>query len=146
MRILAGTKPYNMAEHTVHQGRAVKRIREILGKKQEELATELGITQQAVSLLEGKEIVDPKLLEDVARVLRVPVEAITRFNEQATISIISNTFNADSAAYVEHYKPTINPIDKIVELYERMLKDKEERIASLEKVAALEKIMDKLKG
>jgi transcriptional regulator with XRE-family HTH domain len=121
-----------MSEKIVHQGKAVKRIREILGKKQEELAVDLGITQQAVSLLEGKEIIDSKLLADVAKVLKVPVEAITRFNEDATISIVANTFNADSAAYVEQYKPTIHPLDKMIELYERMLKEKDELIARLQ--------------
>ena len=121
-----------MSEKIVHQGKAVKRIREILGKKQEELALDLGVTQQAVSLLEGKDTIDPKLLADVAKALKVPVEAITRFNEDATISIVANTFNADSAAYVEQYKPTIHPLDKMIELYERMLKEKDEIIARLQ--------------
>ena len=34
-----------------HQGRNIKRIREILGIKQDVLAVDLGLTQQAVSLL-----------------------------------------------------------------------------------------------
>lgn len=37
-----------MAE-TVHQGRAVKRLREILQVKQETIAEALGISQQSVS-------------------------------------------------------------------------------------------------
>jgi transcriptional regulator with XRE-family HTH domain len=129
---IAVVKTYSMSDKVVHQGKAVKRIREILGKKQEDLALDLGITQQAVSLLEGKETIDQKLLSDVARVLKVPVDAITRFNEDATISIVANTFNADSAAYVEQYKPTIHPLDKMIELYERMLKEKDEIIAKLQ--------------
>ena len=139
MLILAGIKPYNMADKIIHQGRAVKRLREILGIKQEELATGLGITQQSISSLEGREVIDPKILEDVARILKVPVDAITRFNEEATISIVANTFNADSAAYVEQYKPTVHPVDKIIELYERMLKEKDEKIALLEKVLSTKK-------
>jgi len=120
-----------MAEKQVHEGRAVKRIREILGKKQPELAADLGITQQAVSLLEAKETIDPAMLEDVAKALKVPVDAIKKFDEDATISIVANTFNADSAAYVENYKCSFNPIDKIVELYERLLKEKDELIEKL---------------
>ena len=40
----------NMA--TSHHGRNVKRIREMLGIKQEALAIDLGISQQAISALE----------------------------------------------------------------------------------------------
>ena len=39
----------------VHQGHNVKRIREILGIKQDALAIKLGLSQQAVSQLEQKE-------------------------------------------------------------------------------------------
>jgi transcriptional regulator with XRE-family HTH domain len=120
----------------VHQGKAVKRIREILGKKQEELASDLGVTQQAVSLLEGKEIIDPKVLEDVAKALKVPADAITRFNEDASISVVANTFTDfkdNASASAMNYYPTFNPVDKVVELYERMLKEKDEKIAALEK-------------
>lgn len=123
-----------MEAKQVHQGRATKRIREILGIKQEELAIGLGITQQAVSLLEAKEVIDPKMLEDVAKVLKVPIDAITRFNEDATISVIANTFTdfKDNAiASAMNYYPTFNPIDKVIELLERMLKEKDEIIAEL---------------
>jgi len=40
-----------MTEKTIHEGRNVKRIREILGIKQDALAMELGLSQQAVSAL-----------------------------------------------------------------------------------------------
>ena len=126
-----------MAEKTVHQGRAVKRIREIMGIKQDVLASELGITQQAVSQLEAKEILDSKILEDVAKILKVPVDAITHFNEDATISIVASTLH-DNAGSV-FYNPTFNTADKIVELYERLLKEKDEKIASLEKALSNKK-------
>jgi DNA-binding XRE family transcriptional regulator len=38
-----------MGEKVVHEGRNVKRIREILGIKQEALAMDLGLSQQAIS-------------------------------------------------------------------------------------------------
>jgi transcriptional regulator with XRE-family HTH domain len=111
-----------MPEKVIHQGRAVKRIREILGKKQEELAVDLGITQQAISLLEAKEIIDPKILDDVARILHVPVDAIKNFT-----------------AYAENYKCSFNPIDKVIELYDQLLKEKDEKIALLERLLAVKK-------
>jgi transcriptional regulator with XRE-family HTH domain len=82
----------------VHQGRAVKRIREILQVKQETLASELGISQQSVSLLETKETIDPETLEQIAKTLKVPVEAIRNFNEEAAVNIIANTFQDESVA------------------------------------------------
>jgi transcriptional regulator with XRE-family HTH domain len=125
-----------MEQRHVHQGRATKRIREILGIKQEELAIGLGIKQQAVSQLEAKEVFDSKVLEDVAKVLKVPVDAITRFNEDATISVIANTFTDfkdNAVASAMNYYPTFNPVDKVIELYERLLKEKDEIITELKK-------------
>ena len=108
----------------VHQGRNVKRFREMLGLKQEAFAQELGEdwTQRRVSLLEGKEEIEEEVLEQVAKVLKVPVEAIKNLDEDKAINIISNTFSDfkdNSIANANHC--TFNPLDKIVELYERML-------------------------
>lgn len=126
-----------MAE-TVHQGRAVKRLREILQVKQETIAEALGISQQSVSLMEQKNAIDPETLETIAKTLKVPVDAIKNFNEDATISIISNTFRDESAAYVQNYKCNFNPIEKWIEameenkrLYEALLKVKDEKIEIL---------------
>lgn len=116
-----------MAEKTVHEGRNVKRIREILGIKQDVLATALGLSQQAISSLEQKEVIDPKILEDVAKALKVPVDAIKKFNEEATYNNIANTFNDHS--YLVNYQ--FNPVEKVIELYERIIKDKDELIAKL---------------
>lgn len=123
---------------TIHQGRAVKRLREMLQVKQETIADALGISQQSVSLLEQRNAIDPETLETIAKTLKVPVDAIKNFNEDATISIISNTFRDESAAYVQNYKCHFNPIEKWLEameankkLYEALLKEKDEKIALL---------------
>ncbi len=121
----------SMADKPIHEGRNVKRIREILGIKQDALAMDLGLTQQAISQLEQKEALDAEMLEKIAAVLKVPVEAIKNFDEQAAINVISNTFHDQSANNV-NYQCTFNPLDKMVELYERMLKDKNEMIERLE--------------
>lgn len=108
----------------------------MLGIKQEALAFELGDdwTQKKVSLLESKETIDDALLELVANVLKVPVEAIKNFSEQAAITYF-NTFQ-DGSINHGHFSPnfnncTFNPMDKVVELYERMLKEKNELIDKL---------------
>jgi len=52
-------------EHKIHQGRNVKRFREMLGIKQEALALDLGDdwNQKKVSLLEQKEIIEDPFTE-----------------------------------------------------------------------------------
>lgn len=119
-----------MTEKTIHEGRNVKRIREILGIKQDALALELGLTQQAVSLLEQKEKIDDKILGDVAKVLKVPIDAIRNMTEDAAANFF-NTFNDNSAF---NYQCTFNPLNKMVELYEALLKSEREKIALLEKM------------
>ena len=131
-------------EKTVHQGRNVKRFREMLGIKQDALALDLGLTQQAVSSLEQKEIIDERILADVAALLKVPVEAIKHFDEEKAINIIGNTVNEvnDTATgQIFQFNPTFNPLDKLLEsfeenkkLYERLLKAEQEKVALLEKL------------
>jgi transcriptional regulator with XRE-family HTH domain len=120
-----------MPEKKVHEGRNIKRIREMLGIKQEVLAAELDISQQSVSLLEQKETVDPSLLEQVAKVLNVPVEAIKNFSEESVIYNIQHNHegsnpNATSVAYMNHHC-NFNPLDKVIELYERLLQVEREK-------------------
>ncbi len=110
------------AAKTIHEGHNVKRIREILGIKQDALAVQLGLSQQAVSQLEQKEVLDAAMLEKVSKALGVAPEAIKSFNEDTAINIVSSTFNDNASV---NYYPTFNPIDKIIELYERMLKEKD---------------------
>ena len=120
-------------EKKIHHGRNVRRFREMLGKKQDTLAAEMGHdwTQKKISLLEQKDEIEDSILAEVAKALKIPVAAIENFDEEAAISIVANTFNEDSAAYVENYKCTFNPLDKVIELYERMLKEKNDEIEKL---------------
>lgn len=116
-----------MTEKTIHEGRNVKRIREMLGIKQDALAIDLGLSQQAISALEQKEALDKDMLEKIAGVLKVPVEAIKNFDEEKAINIFSNSYHDNSASVYNNF----NPIEKVIELYERMLKEKDEIIAEL---------------
>jgi transcriptional regulator with XRE-family HTH domain len=104
----------------IHQGRNVKRFREMLGLKQEGLALALGEdwSQKRVSLLEAKETIEDDIIEQVAKILKVPSEAIKNFTEEAVFNIIGNTVNNHDQAAFFNYYPTFNPIDKVMELYE----------------------------
>ncbi|MDR4953191.1 helix-turn-helix transcriptional regulator [Chryseobacterium sp. ES2] len=130
-------------DYKIHQGRNVKRFREMLGIKQEALALDLGDdwNQKKISLLEQKETIENQLLEKISEVLKIPVEAFQNFDEEQAVNIIANTFQDDAVAYAEQYKCTINPMDKIIQLheekialYERMLKEKDEMMSRLEKL------------
>lgn len=126
----------------VHQGRNVKRFREMLGIKQEALAYQLGNdwSQKRVSLLENKEIIEPELLAQVAKVLNVPEEAIRNFDEEKAIYNIQNNYEGSSSNYSGLYQCSFNPIEKIVSLYdekiallERLLKSEQEKVELLKK-------------
>lgn len=130
-------------EQKIHEGRNVKRFREMLGIKQDALAYELGEdwNQKKISLLEQKETIEQPILEQISNALKIPVEAFQNFDEEQAVNIISNTFHDE--AFIANSGGTyhINPIDKIIQLheekialYERMLKEKDEMMERLEKL------------
>lgn len=132
-----------MTEKAIHQGRNVKRFREMLGIKQDALAADLGDdwNQQKISLLEQKETIDTTLLKQVSAALKIPAEAIENFDEEQAINIISNTFDNCNQPASVFYNSTINPLEQLIKvheekiaLYERMLKEKDEMMARLEKL------------
>lgn len=130
-------------EQKIHQGRNVKRFREMLGIKQEALAFDLGDdwNQKKISLLEQKEEIDENLLKAISQALKIPVEAFQNFDEEQAINIISNTFDNGAFLNTGHTSTfNVNPIEKMVQLhedkialYERMLKEKDEMMERLEK-------------
>ncbi|MFT3979259.1 MAG: helix-turn-helix transcriptional regulator [Ferruginibacter sp.] len=128
----------NHPSRTIHQGRNIKRFREMLGIKQDALAIELGDdwNQQKISLLEQKETIDAPLLKQVSAALKIPVEAIENFDEEQAVNIISNTFTSQDTSTLNaiNIQPSFNPIDKMVELYERMLQQQKEMIEKLERL------------
>jgi len=130
-------------QHKIHEGRNVKRFREMLGIKQEGLAYELGDdwNQKKISALEQKEKIEPSILQQISGALKIPAEAFQNFDEEQAINIISNTFH-DTKGLI-NYNPTFNnnPIDKLIQLheekitlYERMLKEKDEMMGRLERL------------
>ncbi|KQM50222.1 helix-turn-helix domain-containing protein [Chryseobacterium sp. Leaf201] len=129
-------------EQKIHQGRNIKRFREMLGIKQDALAFDLGEdwNQKKISILEQKEVVEDQLLQKISEVLKIPVEAFKNFDEEQAVNIISNTFAEHAFSNSFNYG-TINlhPIDKLImlhdekiALYERMLKEKDDMMSRLE--------------
>ncbi len=130
-------------EQKIHQGRNVKRFREMLGIKQEALAFDLGEewNQKKISLLEQKDVIEDGLLKAISNALKIPVEAFQNFDEEQAVNIIANTFDNGSILNGINHNPTFHPIEKLVQLheekialYERMLKEKDEMMDRLEKL------------
>ncbi|NBA88428.1 helix-turn-helix domain-containing protein [Emticicia sp. CRIBPO] len=128
----------------IHEGRNIKRFREMLGIKQEALAFELGEdwNQKKISILEQRETVDDRIMKQVSDVLKIPVDAIKNFDEEQVINIISNTFD-NGAVLSTGYNSTfnINPVEKWLEaleenkrLTDELLKAKDEKIELLERL------------
>lgn len=127
----------------IHEGRNIKRFREMLGIKQEALAMELGDdwTQKKISLLEQKDNVEPLLLQQVADALKIPAEVFKSFDEEQAVNIIANTIDNGAIGYQRNDACTFNPIDMLVQLheekialYERMLKEKDALIERFERM------------
>ncbi|PWB18297.1 helix-turn-helix domain-containing protein [Flavobacterium sp. HTF] len=128
----------NTATKPKHIGRNISRIRELKDLKQEALAQALGVSQQAVSAIENSETVDEQKLIEIAKALDVTVEAIKNFSDEGVINYF-NSFhdNIVTTGSIFATDCTFNPLDKVVELYERLVQ------AEKDKVEYLEKFLDK---
>ena len=105
----------------MHIGRKVAKAREIIGIKQDEMARYFKITQQAYSKWEQGEGIEEATLLKICEKLGVSIEFIKTLNEESAIQNLNN-----NCTNVVNYQ--FNPIEKIIELYERLLKVQEENI------------------
>jgi transcriptional regulator with XRE-family HTH domain len=120
------TKPH-------HIGRNISRIRELKDMKQEALAQALGTSQQTVSAIENSETIDDEKLKEVAIALGISVEAIKNFSEEAVFNYF-NTFYDNSQGTIGNQNIcNFNPLDKVIELYERLVQAEKDKNEHLEK-------------
>lgn len=115
-----------------HHGRNLQRVRVYLGVKQDALASDLGMSQQAISKIEQQEEIEEELLKRISKSLGVSPELIKDFDEErAVYNINSNNYRdatITEGSTANAISQQLNPIDKIVELYERLLKSEREKI------------------
>ncbi len=103
-------------------GLKIKKVREIKNLSQCYVAKKLCISQAAYSSIEnGKTKIPETKLKLIATIFGVKPETITNFNEH----IILNYFS-------ESEEVSKNTIEKIQELYEKLVNEKESRIKELE--------------
>lgn len=116
-----------------HIGHKIGRIRELRGLKQESLAYELKVSQQTVSKIEQSETVDEELLDQIAKILGVTPEGIKNFSEEAVFNYFNNfsDHSINQGPIGSHNVCNFNPLDKVIELYERLLQSEREKIELL---------------
>ena len=73
---------------------------------------------------------EDEALDKIAKVLGLTPEAIKAFSEDAVFNIIANNFT-DNSQNNNNYLCTINPLEKIIELYERLLASEKEKVELL---------------
>ena len=124
-------------ENQRHVGRNLQRIRVYLGMKQEALAADLGVNQQVISKIEKQEEIEEGFLKRIAEVFGISEEFIKDFDVEKTIFNINHhnykDANISEGATTYAIVQQINPLEKIVELYERLLKSEQDKIEILKK-------------
>ncbi len=120
-----------------HIGRNLQKVRVYLGVKQDALASELGISQQSISNLEQQEEIEESFLKKISDVLKVTPDLIKNFDlERAVYNINHNNYQDATiaeGATTFAIAQQINPIEKIIELYERLIKIEREKNEILQK-------------
>jgi transcriptional regulator with XRE-family HTH domain len=120
-----------------HIGRNISRIRELREMKQEALATAIGVSQQTISNIENSETVEEDKLQEIAKALGVSVAAIKNFSEESVINFFNNFYDnsaSNGQGTFNSISCTFNPLDKVVELYERLVQGEKDKTAYLEKL------------
>ncbi len=112
-----------------HIGRNISKLRNLKGIKQESLAISIGISQSNMSEIENSEVVADDILQKIAEELNLTPEVIKTFDETYAFYSIDNKLEhveiKDSGQGIHQI---FNPIEKVVELYERLLASEREKI------------------
>ncbi|MEI2271696.1 helix-turn-helix domain-containing protein [Sphingobacterium sp. ML3W] len=129
-------------EEKIHEGKNLKRIREIMGMKQEALGQkcESKFDQRKISNFESLWTIPEPTLEELANALGVTVDFIRAFNEEKAIYYIQHNRDSSKQNNLNHF-PTITyeSDNKIEALLEKLVQDdavKTKAILDLTKVVA----------
>lgn len=123
-----------------YQGANVRRWREWRNMNQDVLADLIGVSQATMSGIERKTNIDTETVEKIAKALDIPVEAITELSKENLVNIYTGNWHDNSSASGQqnantmNIAPTFNPMDKIAELYERLLNAEKEKNEMLQEI------------
>jgi transcriptional regulator with XRE-family HTH domain len=105
-------------------GSKIKKIRELKNFSQKYMADKLNITQSSYSNLEcGKMKISEERLKDIGLLLEIDPELIKQFNESFVYNLSPNISNQNTYNF--------NSFEKIHQLYDQLLKEKDENILNL---------------
>lgn len=108
-------------------GVKVRKIRELRNLSQNYVADKLSLSQSCYSDLEnGKRSISDEKLKQIAKVFEVEPELIKQFNDH----VIFNS--CQQSGYIN--TNNINPLDRVIELYVKLIQSKDERIKDLKDV------------
>jgi transcriptional regulator with XRE-family HTH domain len=123
-------------------GDKIKKIRDLKGLTQEDIASKLNISSQAYSKIERNETkIDDKRLEQIANALDVPAESIQKFDESNFfISNLKECENSQSLGmmntvnnYYYNTDQTIPVLENLIEQQKQQLKQQSDEIEFLRK-------------
>lgn len=139
----------------IHHGQNLHVFRERAGLSQNELAQKIGKSQQYISQLELSEMIEPDVIEKLAEALNIDPQYISDWTTDNSTNIFNiqkmgegngSTNMVGTNNFETNHEVHIYPIDKICELYERMLDEKNSKINNLEKsIEELKKELAKVK-
>lgn len=113
-----------------NHGSNVRRWREWRNINQDVLAEKIGVSQATLSSYEKKDKLEADTVEKIAKALDIPVEAITEVGNDSSINIFSGIWHDNASQNCFIY----NPVEKIIELYERLLKAEQEKVTLLQEI------------
>lgn len=129
-------------QEKIHEGKNLKRIREIMGLKQDALGQKCAnkLDQRRISEYENMWTIPEPNLQELADALGVTIEFIRAFNEEKAIYYIQHNQDSSKQNNLNHF-PTItyesdNKLEALLEKLVRDDEDKTKAILDLTKVVA----------
>lgn len=128
----------------VHHGHNLKRTRLSQNIKQEALCELVHLNQPTISKYERMPVICDEILQRFAKAMNVSIDDLKTMEEETPMVLFENnntfTDNKGEVDFIgntcdesNNHTANYNPIDKVSELFERLLKEKDERISILEK-------------
>lgn len=139
-------------KNNTHHGWNVRRVRGFLGFTQEDLAEKMNSNQNKVSAIENSNELDEATLAQVSKALSVPVELLKNLNSDSVLNhshdnalTPNDQAQANAIAYLGEQENIYQDshLDKMMELFERIVKLNEENALLKQEVKMLKKQMNK---
>ncbi len=121
---------------SIHLGRKIEGIRRLRGMTQTELGELLGVTKQAISKMEQTEKFTNERLEEIASALGVTIDGLKKYNDDTVLYNTNNFYEncgVKTSAVSNNHTFNNFPLEKTIELFEKMLEKEREKFESLKK-------------